>query len=114
MERVGLLGTRFTMEQPFYRDRLAQHGIEVLVPHAEQRAEVHRIVYEELVHGVLRPESRATYLGVIDDLVARGAAGVVAGRTEIELLVAEEDVAVPYHATTRLHVLAAVDWILEV
>lgn len=114
VERVGLLGTRFTMEQPFYRDRLAQHGIEVVVPHADQRAEVHRIVYEELVQGVLLAESRATYLAVIDDLVARGAAGVVAGCTEIELLVAAEDVAAPYYPTTRLHVLAAVDWILDV
>lgn len=113
MGRVGLLGTRFTMEQPFYRDRLAEHGIETVVPTAGQRAEIHRIIYEELVVGRLRPESKTTYLEVVDGLVAGGAEGIVAGCTEIELLVAAEDLTVPYYPTTRLHVAAAVDWIVD-
>jgi aspartate racemase len=112
VSRVGLLGTRFTMEEPFYRDRLVGHGIEALVPPREQRDELHRIIYEELVLGDLRPESKASCLRVVDDLVMRGAMGVIAGCTEIELLVAGSDVPVAYYPTTRLHVLAAVDWIL--
>ena len=104
---IGLLGTAFTMEQPFYRDRLAQHGFDVLVPDAEGRRDVHRIIYDELVQGVVLEESRQRYREVIADLVARGAEGIVLGCTEIELLVTAADVAVPVFPSTALHVAAA-------
>jgi aspartate racemase len=108
LTRVGLLGTRFTMEEPFLRDRLAGHGIDVLVPDERDRATVHRVIYDELVHGVVRDESRATYRDVIARLAAAGAEGVVLGCTEIELLIAADDVPIPVFPTTRLHVEAAV------
>lgn len=113
LARVGLLGTAFTMEQAFYRDRLASHGIEVLVPHREQRELVHRVIYDELCVGEVREESRTAYLAVLDDLVARGAEGIVLGCTEIELLVREQDTDVPIFPTTRLHVEAALDQALS-
>lgn len=103
---VALLGTRYTMEQPFLRDRL---GVEVVVPDAADRTLVHDVIYEELVRGVVRPESKAAYLGVLERL---GADGVVAGCTEIELLLSADDLAVPFFPTARLHALAAVDFAL--
>jgi aspartate racemase len=109
---VGLLGTAFTMEQGFYRDRLATHGLLVLVPPPADRAQVHRIIYEELCLGLIREESRIIYRGVIDRLVGAGARGVILGCTEIELLISAVDSAVPVFPTTRLHVEAAVDWSL--
>ncbi|GAA4993904.1 aspartate/glutamate racemase family protein [Kitasatospora paranensis] len=108
LAKVGLLGTAFTMEQDFYRGRLAGHGLEVLVPDADGRAEVHRVIYEELCLGIVREESRAAYREVIAALVARGAQGVVLGCTEIELLVGAGDSPVPVFPTTRLHAEAAV------
>jgi amino-acid racemase len=109
LSTVGLLGTAFTMEQDFYRDRLAGHGLRVLVPGADDRAEVHRVIYDELCLGDVRPESRAFYRGVIDRLVASGAEGIILGCTEIELLVSAADSPVPVFPTSRLHVEAAVD-----
>jgi aspartate racemase len=109
VRRVGLLGTAFTMEQAFYRDRLASHGLEVLVPGADDRALVHRVIYDELCRGVVRPGSRAEYDRVIAGLVDDGAEGVVLGCTEIELLVDPEGpTPVPLFPTTRLHCEAAV------
>ncbi|MFJ2772203.1 aspartate/glutamate racemase family protein [Streptomyces sp. NPDC087300] len=108
VRRVGLLGTAFTMEQDFYRDRLAGHGLEVLVPDAEGRALVHRVIYEELCLGVVRETSRAAYQEVIADLVRAGAEGVILGCTEIELLIGAEHSPVPVFPTTRLHAEAAV------
>ncbi|PRY35805.1 aspartate/glutamate racemase family protein [Umezawaea tangerina] len=110
---VGLLGTAFTMEQGFYRERLEGHGLEVLVPGDADRALVHRVIYEELCLGVVREESREGYRGVIARLVEAGAQGVVLGCTEIELLVGEGDSEVPVFPTTRLHVEAAVEWALR-
>ena len=107
--RVGLLGTAFTMEQDFYRERLASHGLGVVVPDAEDRALVHRVIYDELCLGVVSETSRAAYLDVIGRLVEKGAAGVVLGCTEIELLVGQEHTGVPVFPTTRLHAVAAVD-----
>ena len=104
---VGLLATAYTMEQDFYRDRLGSHGLEVLVPHASDRAEVHRIIYEELCVGVVREQSRRTYVEVIERLVTAGAEGVILGCTEIELLIGPADARVPVFATTRIHVEAA-------
>ena len=105
---VGLLATGFTMEQAFYRDRLAGHGLQVLVPEAADRADVHRIIYEELCLGVVRDESRKLYREVVDRLVAAGAEGIILGCTEIEHLIGAADSAVPVFPTTRLHVEAAV------
>ncbi len=106
---VGLLGTRYTMEQDFYRSRLEQHDLTVLVPDEPDRTTVHDVIYDELVQGVVSRASRAAYLDIIDRLVARGAQGIVAGCTEIELLVGPDDVDVPYLPTTRLHAEAAVE-----
>lgn len=109
LRRVGLLGTAFTMEQDFYKGRLAQeHGLEVLVPEAPDRATVHRIIYEELVQGQIRDASRQAYRQVIERLVARGAEAIILGCTEIMLLVAAEDSPVPLFDTTGLHAEAAV------
>ncbi|MGW5864861.1 aspartate/glutamate racemase family protein [Streptomyces sp. NPDC055239] len=108
LRRVGLLGTAFTMEEDFYRDRLAAHGLDVLVPDAEGRALVHRVIYEELCLGVVREESRVGYQKVIGDLVRNGAEGVILGCTEIELLIGQEHSQVPLFPTTRLHAEAAV------
>ncbi|MFD9792988.1 aspartate/glutamate racemase family protein [Streptomyces sp. NPDC059070] len=108
VRRVGLLGTAFTMEQDFYRDRLRSHGLDVLTPAAADRALVHRVIYEELCLGVVREESRAAYREVIARLVAEGAGGVILGCTEIELLIRQEHVSVPVFPTTRLHAEAAV------
>jgi aspartate racemase len=106
---VGLLGTDFTMSQSFYRERLESHGLTVLVPPADDRALVHRVIYDELCLGVVREESRAAYVDVVSRLVAAGAEGVILGCTEIELLLGPDDVPVPVFPTTRLHVEAAVD-----
>lgn len=107
--RVALLGTAFTMEQAFYRARLEErHGLEVLVPEAEDRALVHRVIYEELVAGRIEEASREAYRAVIARLVARGATAVILGCTEIMLPVGPEDSAVPLFDTTRLHAEAAV------
>jgi aspartate racemase len=108
VSRVGLLGTAFTMEQPFISDRLAGRGLHVLLPDPVDRADVHRIIYEELCLGLFREESREVVRTVIERLVAEGAEGVVLGCTELELLIAAEDVDVPLFPTTRLHVEAAV------
>jgi aspartate racemase len=108
--RVGLLGTAYTMEQSFYRGRLAErHELEVLVPDEDDRRSVHRIIYEELVVGQVRTESREVYRAVIARLVEHGAEAIILGCTEIMLLVGQEDSAVPLYDTTRLHALAAVE-----
>ena len=106
---VGLLATGFTMEQDFYRDRLAGHGLRVLVPEAADRAAVHRIIYDELCRGIVREESRELYRQVIGRLVASGAQGIVLGCTEIELLIGPADSPVPVFPTTQLHVDAALE-----
>jgi aspartate racemase len=109
VERVGLLGTAFTMEQDFYRDRLASHGLTVLVPEPADRDLVHRVIYDELCVGVVSPASREAYRAVMRRLVDRGAQGIILGCTEIELLVGPDDTSVPVFPTTRLHVEAALD-----
>jgi len=113
MRRVGLLGTRFTMEEEFYRGRLANRfGLEVMVPDAEDRQTVHRIIYEELCAGTVRPESRALVSGIMNRLETLGAEGVILGCTELGLLVDAGDSPLPLFDTTRLHACAAVDWAL--
>ena len=109
VSRVGLLGTAFTMEQDFYRERVAAHGIEVLTPNPDDRAIVHSVIYQELVVGVVRDQSRAAYREIIDRLIADGAEGIILGCTEIELLIRPQDCPnVPMFPTTRIHVEAAV------
>lgn len=111
---VGLLGTRFTMEQDFYKGRLeAQFGLEVLVPAEEQRERVHRIIYDELCLGQIHEPSRAEYLAIIAELAQAGAQAVILGCTEIALLVGECQAAVPLYDTTAIHADAAVAWALE-
>ena len=110
---VGLIGTRFTMEQAFYRDRLRGHGLEVLTPPPADRELVHRVVYEELCRGRVLDASRAAYRRVMADLVARGAQAVILGCTEISLLVGPQDATVPLFDTTRLHALSAAGRALE-
>ena len=108
--RVGLLGTGFTMSQPFYADRLRGHGLEVIVPTEPDQETVHRIIYEELCLGTFLDSSRQAYLEVIDRLVAAGCEGVILGCTEIELLLPIETYAgVPLFPTTRLHCAAAIE-----
>lgn len=109
IKTVGLLGTAFTMEQDFYRERLERGGLDVLVPPEDDRADVHRIIYDELCVGVVRESSRQIYRGVIERLVAAGAEGVILGCTEIELLVGPDDSPVQTFPTTRIHVEAAVE-----
>jgi len=109
---VGLLGTAFTMEQSFYRDRLASGGLTVLVPEATERGVVHSVIYDELCLGVVSDAARRRYLTVIDGLVAAGAEGIVLGCTEIELLITQDDSPVPIFPTSRLHVEAAVEMAL--
>jgi aspartate racemase len=112
LARIGFLGTRFTMEQDFYRARLESHGLDVIVPDAAQRDDVHRIIYEELCLGEIREDSRQRYRAVMADLVARGAEGIILGCTEIGLLVGAADTTVPTFDTTRIHAEAAADWAL--
>lgn len=113
-DTIGLLGTAFTMEQDFYRGRLEEkHGLKVIVPNDEDRVTVHRIIYEELVAGQVRPSSREAYRAVIARLVADGAQAVVLGCTEIMLLVQPEDSSVPIFDTTALHAEAAIQMSLE-
>jgi len=109
--RVGLLATRFTMEEGFYVDRLRDRGLDVVVPEAEDRTLVHRIIYDELVVDVVRAQSRATYREVVARLAAAGAEAVVLGCTEIGLLLRDGDTDVPLFDTTALHVAAGVDWL---
>jgi len=114
LSRVGLLGTRFTMEEDFYRRRLEDvHGIQVLIPNAAERDLVHGVIYRELVVGRIRDESREQFLRIISSLVDRGAQGVVLGCTEIGLLVKQKDAPVPLFDTTEIHALWAVDMALE-
>ena len=110
LKKVALLGTRFTMEQDFYKVRIREkHGIEVLVPSPRDMETVHRVIYDELVMGNIRIESKNSYLEIIKRLADNGAEGVILGCTEIPLLVRQEDCAVPVFDTTRIHAEAAVD-----
>ncbi|HEY1610690.1 MAG TPA: aspartate/glutamate racemase family protein [Paraburkholderia sp.] len=111
IQRAGLLGTRYTMEQDFYVGRLREkQAIDAIVPDEHDRADVHRIIYDELCHGVVDRESRDMYRRVIDRLAARGAQAVILGCTEITLLIGADDSSLPVFDTTALHAQAAVEW----
>lgn len=110
MTRVGLLGTRFTMEEAFIKDRFRDHfGIDILIPPANERDLVHEVIYGELVKGIIQNSSRRSFLRVIDRLVLEGATGIILGCTEIELLVRPSDTEVPLFQTTRIHAEKAVE-----
>jgi aspartate racemase len=114
VQKVGLLGTSFTMEKDFYRGRLEkEHGLEVLVPDQDGRDLVHRVIYDELVLGSIREESRKAYRQVIQSLVDRGAQGIILGCTEIGLLIKQPDLSLPVFDTTEIHARAAVAAALE-
>ncbi|MFA0698280.1 aspartate/glutamate racemase family protein, partial [Vibrio sp. 10N.222.49.C9] len=112
IDKVALLGTAFTMEQDFYKQRLTDQAICVLVPNEEQRKQIHTIIYDELCQGKILPESRQIYLDIITDLKSRGAEGVILGCTEIGLLVNKEHTDVPLFDTTLIHASSAVEWSL--
>ena len=113
LKTIGLLGTRYTMEQEFYKGRMVDRfGLSVLIPDAEGRDIVHRIIYEELVRGVIMSESRALYQAVIENLRKEGAQAVILGCTEIGLLNKPEHCPILSYDTTYLHALAAVEWAL--
>jgi amino-acid racemase len=111
---VGLLGTRFTMEEEFYKGRLSKtYGLNVIVPDAQEREVVHRVIYDELVVGKIEPSSKARYVGIIEQIIRQGAEGIILGCTEIGLLVHQEDSRVPLFDTTRIHAEAAVEYALK-
>ena len=114
LQRVGLLGTRFTMEQDFYRGRLVEkYALDVLVPVSADREIVHRVIYDELVLGKIESDSKAEYLRIIAALAQAGAEGIILGCTEIGLLVSQADCSLPLFDTTRIHALAAVKYALQ-
>jgi len=111
---VGLLGTRFTMEEEFYKGRLAQnYGLSVIVPDAQAREVVHRVIYDELVVGRIEPSSKTQYVGIIEQMIHQGAESIILGCTEIGLLLRQEDSQVPLFDTTRIHAEAAVEYALK-
>jgi len=114
LRKVALLGTRFTMEEDFYRGRLsARHGLDVIIPTADQRELVHRIIYDELCAGIIKPSSERVYLEVIEGLAGAGAQGIILGCTEIGLLVKQEHSRIPLFDTTVIHAEAAVAYALK-
>ncbi len=115
IDKVGLLGTAFTMEQDFYRQRLIdKHGIDVLIPDPAHRQLVHEVIYTQLCHGHVHPDSKAAYLRIINDLMFDGAQGIILGCTEIGLLVQQADTDVKLFDTTYIHAQAAVDFALAI
>jgi len=114
LRQIGLLGTRFTMEQDFYKGRLIdRHGLAVITPDEAERGTVHRVIYEELCLGIVNQKSREQYIRIMEGLVQAGAQGIVLGCTEIELLVHEADSPVPLFPTTQIHAVAAVEYALS-
>ena len=107
MQKVALLGTKYTMEKDFFRDILSAHSIETILPDAEERDEIHRIIYEELAQGEFKKSSKESYLKIIDRLILNGAEGIVLGCTEIPLLINQNDVSLPIFDTARIHAAAA-------
>lgn len=112
IERVSLLGTRYTMEQTFFKDRLAWHGITAVVPEPDDREFIHKTIFTELGRNIFRDETRTRYLSIIESLGAHGARGSILGCTEIPLLIKQSDTTVPVFDTTALHAKAAVDFAL--
>jgi aspartate racemase len=114
MKKIGLLGTRFTMEHDFYKGRLVQNfGLEVLIPNEADRQIIHRVIFDELVQGKILEASHVEFKRIMESLAAQGAEGIILGCTEIELLVKQEDSCVPLFATTSIHATAAVEYALK-
>ena len=114
IKKIGLLGTRFTMEHDFYKGRLIEkYELDVLIPTEADRAIIHRVIYEELVQGKVVDSSREEYKRIMETLIAQGAEGIILGCTEIELLIQEEDGNVPLFPTTSIHAIAAVKYAIE-
>jgi aspartate racemase len=114
LKKVGLLGTKFTMEEDFYKGRLVQkHNLEILIPNEEEREIVHTVIYDELCMGEIKKSSKTRYMGIINRLAKKGAEGIILGCTEIGLLVKKEDTRVPLFDTTRIHAVAAVEYALQ-
>jgi len=112
--KVGLLGTRYTMEKDFYKNRLIEkHGFDVIVPDSQGRTVIHEIIYAELCQGIIKEESRDAYIAVIQELVKAGSECVILGCTEIQLLITPKDSPVPIFDTTALHARGAADWALD-
>ena len=110
LNRVALLATGYTMEQPFMRERIARHGIDVFVPDARDRKIIHDVIYDELVRGIIRDESREQYLNIVNRLQEAGAQAVILGCTEIELLIKDGDAGIPFFATAALHAAEAAEF----
>lgn len=113
IRRVGLLGTRFTMERDFFKDKLAEHNIQVLTPSADDRDFMHYTIFEELGRNIFRKETKERYISIMKNLIADGAEGIILGCTELPLLIQPEDVLVPVFDTTRIHATAAVRFSIE-
>lgn len=114
IQTAGLLGTAYTMEQPFYRQRLIhKHGLRIMTPDEEDRASVHRIIYEELCRGDILPESQKAYIDIAHRLFLDGAQAIILGCTEIGMLLKPEDVDIPLYDTTMIHAQKAVEWALS-
>ena len=113
LHKIGLLGTRFTMEHDFYKGRLVdRHGLDIIIPNREEREMIHHVIYDELCLGIIKPQSREEYIRCMDNLVQAGAEGIILGCTEIESLVHEGDCRVPLFPTTKIHAVAAVEYAL--
>lgn len=113
IQKVGLLGTRFTMERSFYADRLAQSDLSVVTPDERRREEIDRIIYDELCYGEIKEVSRTVYLDAVAELHAQGAQGVILGCTEIGMLVRQNDFDIPCFDTTQIHIESVLDFIIE-
>ena len=113
IQKVALLGTKYTMEKDFFRDILNEHSIETIIPDAEERDEIHRIIYDELAQGKFKKFSKESYLKIIDSLILNGAEGIILGCTEIPLLINQNDVSLPIFDTTKIHAAAAFKFATE-
>lgn len=113
IQKIGLLGTKFTMEQDFYKSRVEKYNIQVIVPEEAERAMVHQIIYDELCLGVLKESSKEKYLDIINRLVAEGAEGIILGCTEIGLLIKQQDTEIPLFDTTKIHAIESVKQALQ-
>jgi aspartate racemase len=113
LKKIGLLGTKFTMEDGFYTEKLKKNGIEVIIPNKHDREEVHKIIFEELCRGIMKEESKHKLKRIGETLISKGAEGIILGCTEIPLLINQQDFGVPVFDTTKLHAEAAVEFALS-
>ena len=113
IQKVALLGTKYTMEKDFFRDILNKHEIETIIPDVEERDEIHRIIYDELAQGEFKKSSKEKYLKIIDSLILKGVEGIILGCTEIPLLINQNDVSLPIFDTARIHATAAFDFVTK-